>query len=107
MDKPSYLNFERSKYAWRTDVDDREHTGLYRVGKGEQGVLNCEPYKGELAPLWRFKTPEIATESSRAMGDLQAVPRLPPPGRLRGAEHGQQVRADGLHRRPPLHQLQG
>jgi hypothetical protein len=46
MDKPSYLNFDRSKYAWRPDVDYREQPELCRVGKGEQGVLFCEPYKG-------------------------------------------------------------
>jgi len=34
---------------------------LYRVGKGEQGVLLVEPYK---SPYWRFKTPDIARESS-------------------------------------------
>ena len=45
-------------------VDYREHPELYRVGKGEQGVLICEPYKGELVPLWRFKTPEIAAKAS-------------------------------------------
>ena len=42
----------------------REHPELYRVGKGEQGVLLVEPYKGEILPYWRFKTPEIAKESS-------------------------------------------
>ncbi|MDB9511738.1 DUF4385 domain-containing protein [Kamptonema animale CS-326] len=42
----------------------REHPELYRVGKGEQGVLLVEPYKGEILPYWRFKTPEIARESS-------------------------------------------
>ncbi len=67
MDKPSYLNFDKSKYAWRPDVDYRANPELYRVGKGEQGVLICEPYKGELVPLWRFKTPEIARESSKAI----------------------------------------
>jgi hypothetical protein len=70
MDKPSYLNFDKTKYAWRPDVDYREHPELYRVGKGEQGVLICEPYKGELVPLWRFETPEIATESSKAIYKL-------------------------------------
>jgi hypothetical protein len=48
-------------------VDYRANPELYRVGKGEQGVLICEPYKGELVSLWRFKTPEIATKSSRAI----------------------------------------
>jgi hypothetical protein len=33
-------------------------------------VLICEPYKGELVPLWRFKTPEIATASSKAIYKL-------------------------------------
>ena len=67
MDRPSYLNFDRSKYHWRPDVDYRAHPEAYRVGKGEQGVLICEPYKGELVPLWRFKTPEVARASSRAI----------------------------------------
>src|SRR5206468_391356 len=53
--------------AWRADVDYRANPALYRVGKGEQGVLICEPYKGELVPYWRFKTPELARESSRAI----------------------------------------
>jgi len=45
-------------------IDFREHPELYCVGKGEQGVLLVEPYKGEILPCWRFKTPEIARESS-------------------------------------------
>ncbi|MFO0954203.1 MAG: DUF4385 domain-containing protein [Isosphaeraceae bacterium] len=70
MDQPSYLNFDRSAYAWRPDVDYRAQPELYRVGKGEQGVLICEPYKSTLVPLWRFKTPEIARASSRAISGL-------------------------------------
>jgi hypothetical protein len=37
-------------------VDLREHPEAYRVGRGEQGVFHAEPYKGELLPLWSFKT---------------------------------------------------
>jgi len=70
MDKASYLDFDKSKYHWRPDVDYREHPEEYRVGKGEQGVLICEPYKGELAPHRRFKTPEIARASSTAIYKL-------------------------------------
>jgi hypothetical protein len=51
MDKPTYLEFDGSRYSWRPDVDYPERPGLYRVGKGEQGVLTCEPYRGELVPL--------------------------------------------------------
>lgn len=46
------------------NTDFREEPHLYRVGKGEQGVLMVEPYKGEILPHWRFKTEEIARESS-------------------------------------------
>lgn len=45
-------------------INFREQPELYRVGRGEQGVLLVEPYKGEILPHWRFKTPEIAKESS-------------------------------------------
>lgn len=45
-------------------LDFRQHPELYRVGKGEQGVLLVEPYKSEILPYWRFKTPDIARESS-------------------------------------------
>ncbi|MBM7649103.1 hypothetical protein JOC78_002056 [Bacillus ectoiniformans] len=45
-------------------IDFRKNPEKYRVGRGEQGVLMVEPYKGEILPHWRFKTPDIAKESS-------------------------------------------
>ena len=48
----------------------RDRPELYRVGKGEQGVLLVEPYKSEILPHWRFKNPEIATESSEKIYKL-------------------------------------
>jgi len=45
-------------------IDFREQPELYRVGRGEQGVLMVEPYKSEILQHWRFKTAEIAKESS-------------------------------------------
>jgi hypothetical protein len=45
-------------------TDFREHPELYRIGKGEQGVLLVEPYKSEILPHWRFKTPQIARKSA-------------------------------------------
>ena len=42
----------------------REHPELYRIGRGEQGVLLVEPYKSEILPYWRFKTEEIARISA-------------------------------------------
>lgn len=48
----------------------RERPDLYRVGRGEQGVLLVEPYKSELLPLWRFRTPEIARESCEKLSEM-------------------------------------
>jgi uncharacterized protein DUF4385 len=48
-------------------IDFRAHPELYRVGRGEQGVLIAEPYKSELLPLWRFKSEAIARESAAAL----------------------------------------
>lgn len=48
-------------------IDFRKEPERYRVGRGEEGVLIAEPYKSELLPLWRFKTPAIAKESSAAL----------------------------------------
>lgn len=67
---PSYLNFNQATYAWRPDVDYSKHPDLYRVGKGEQGVLICEPYKSEIGQHWRFKTVEIAEKSSAIIFEL-------------------------------------
>ncbi|MBY0062622.1 MULTISPECIES: DUF4385 domain-containing protein [Priestia] len=51
-------------------IDFRKHPEKYRVGKGEQGVLLVEPYKSEILPHWRFRTPEIAEESADAIYQL-------------------------------------
>ena len=67
---PSYLNFDDQAYAWKPDIDYRKEPEKYRVGKGEQGVLICEPYKSEIGPHWRFKNPETATTSSQKIYEL-------------------------------------
>jgi Domain of unknown function (DUF4385) len=51
-------------------IDFRQHPELYTIGKGEQGVLLVEPYKSEILPYWKFKTPEIARQSAEAIYNL-------------------------------------
>lgn len=68
--KPSYLNFDKKNYHWKNEINYRENPELYRVGKGEQGVLICEPYKSEIGAYWRFKTPDIAIKSSQKILQL-------------------------------------
>ena len=48
----------------------RKNFYLYKVGKGEQGVLLVRPYKEEILPFWRFKTPEIAHDSANKILNL-------------------------------------
>jgi len=62
--KPSYVDFNHAKYKWKPNIDYRKNPHLYEIGRGQQGVLTCEPYKSELHPLWRFKTPEEAQLSA-------------------------------------------
>ena len=45
-------------------IDFRKRPELYRIGKGEQGVLLVEPYKSEILPHWRFRTVAEARKSS-------------------------------------------
>ena len=51
-------------------LDLRKDPSLYRTGKGEQGVLLVEPYKSEILPYWKFKTPELAKKSARKIYSL-------------------------------------
>jgi hypothetical protein len=61
------------KFDYQLDfanIDFRQHPELYAIGKGEQGVLMVEPYKSEILPYWRFKTPEIAQQSADKIYEL-------------------------------------
>jgi Domain of unknown function (DUF4385) len=51
-------------------IDFRQQPELYRVGKGEQGVLLVQPYKNEILPHWKFRTPEIARQSAQTIYNL-------------------------------------
>ncbi len=51
-------------------TDFRKQPELYRVGIGEQGVLLVEPYKSEILPHWRFRTPDIARLSAEKIYEL-------------------------------------
>lgn len=51
-------------------TDFREHPELYRIGRGEQGVLSVQPYKSEILPHWRFKTVVEAQASAEKIYGL-------------------------------------
>ena len=48
----------------RLDFTDQENLKLYRIGRGEQGVLLVRPYTNIICNHWRFKTPDEAVKSS-------------------------------------------
>ena len=52
------------------DFTDEETRKLYRIGRGEQGVLLVRPYTDDICAHWRFKTPKIAIESAHAIFDM-------------------------------------
>lgn len=52
------------------NINFREHPELYKIGRGEQGVLMAEPYKSEILPHWKFKTPDIAEASAKHIYEM-------------------------------------
>tara|TARA_B100000609_G_scaffold148952_1_gene120515 strand:- start:2287 stop:2751 length:465 start_codon:yes stop_codon:yes gene_type:complete len=46
------------------DFSNAETRKLYRIGRGEQGVLLVRPYTNDICAHWRFKTPDEAVKSS-------------------------------------------
>ena len=52
------------------DFTDPETRKLYRIGRGEQGVLLCEPYKTAICRHWRFKDVPTATQSSHKIYEM-------------------------------------
>ena len=52
------------------DFSLEENRKLYRIGRGEQGVLLVRPYTNDICAHWRFKTPQIAIESAHKIFDM-------------------------------------
>ena len=59
----------------RLDFTDEETRQLYRIGRGEQGVLLVRPYTNDICAHWRFKTPEIAKKSAAKIYEMYLIYR--------------------------------
>ena len=46
------------------DFSDEKNRKLYRIGRGEQGVLLVRPYTNTICDHWRFRTPDEAVRSA-------------------------------------------
>lgn len=64
MKEPSYVSFDDKKYPYGKEIDYSKTPLLYEIGRGQQGVLICEPYKSQLYPIWKFRTEEVAKDSA-------------------------------------------
>ena len=60
----------------KLDFTKKDTRKLYRIGRGEQGVLLVRPYTNDICKYWRFKTPDIATQSANKIYDLYCDYRL-------------------------------
>ena len=59
----------------KLDFTDKETRKLYRIGRGEQGVLLVRPYTNDICAHWRFKTPEIAKKSAAKIYEMYLIYR--------------------------------
>ena len=57
------------------DFTVEENRKLYRIGRGEQGVLLVRPYTNDICIHWRFKTPEIAKKSAAKIYEMYLIYR--------------------------------
>ena len=52
------------------NITNEETRQLYRIGRGEQGVLLVRPYTNDICAHWRFKTPDEAVKSANKILDM-------------------------------------
>ena len=52
------------------DFTDAETRKLYRIGRGEQGVLLVRPYTNDICARWRFVDEETAIKSSNEIYEM-------------------------------------
>ena len=66
------LEFDYKLNYKKLDFTDKEVRKLYRIGRGEQGVLLVRPYTDDICQFWKFKTPKIAVKSAEQIYTMYA-----------------------------------
>ena len=56
----------------KLDFTNFETRKLYRIGRGEQGVLLVRPYTDDICKYWKFKTEPIAKKSAHKIYEMYA-----------------------------------
>ena len=60
----------------KLDFAEKSIRQLYRIGRGEQGVLLVRPYTDDICKHWKFKTPKIAEKSAQKIYEMYADYRV-------------------------------
>ena len=66
------IEFDYKLNYKKLDFTDKEVRKLYRIGRGEQGVLLVRPYTDRICKYWRFKTVQEAKESAEKIYTMYA-----------------------------------
>ena len=64
------IEFDYKLNYKQLDFTDKKVRKLYRIGRGEQGVLLVRPYTNDICKYWRFKTLKEAEVSSQKIFDM-------------------------------------
>ena len=64
------IEFDYKLNYKKLDFTNKEVRKLYRIGRGEQGVLLVRPYTNDICKYWRFKTLKEAEVSSQKIFDM-------------------------------------
>ena len=64
------IEFDYKLNYKQLDFTNKKVRKLYRIGRGEQGVLLVRPYTNDICKYWRFKTLKEAEVSSQKIFDM-------------------------------------
>ena len=66
------IEFDYKLNYKKLDFTDKKVRKLYRIGRGEQGVLLVRPYTDDICKYWKFKTEPIAKKSAHKIYEMYA-----------------------------------
>ena len=84
------------------DFTDAETRKLYRIGRGEQGVLLVRPYTDDICAHWRFVDETAARKSSTKIYEMFLASLRPRTERLHWYGHGAEILGDGFYKSTSL-----
>ena len=77
------------------DFTDSETRKLYRIGRGEQGVLLVRPYTNDICAHWRFVDEPTARKSSDKIYQMYLGFKVQK--RLHWYGHGEEILGNGFY----------